>query len=207
MENLASNFNFDIGGPSALLPPPSPHQSRSHLKVCDSLPDSRKKSNTPHPILRNQVDERLADFEEFLQLFTDGSINPSTGTSTTYFYIPALGRDHAGKLNIMTSSTTAQLAAMRMALLHLLPRNNFHHVVIITKSHSSLQFLLNDEHRSLFVREVGNAVGHWKMLDSHCFFNGCPPTVLFRVTSERTRLLRPLILTTQRLLSLTASMR
>lgn len=78
--------------------------------------------------------------------------------------------DNAGKLDIMTSSGTAELAAVlddgrererervaEIALLHLLPQHAFHRVVIVTDSRSPLKPLLNAENPSSIVREVAHA--------------------------------------------------
>lgn len=72
MGRLARKFLSDNGSPSALFPPLPPHQSKSILKICDSLPDLHKKVDTPDFVLGHLVSQRLANFEGRLQVFTGG---------------------------------------------------------------------------------------------------------------------------------------
>lgn len=116
MGHLAAKYQSDIGSPSRLYPLLPAHQSRSPLQICASLPDLRRKAHTPVPILRHLVAERLVDFQECLQIFTGRSVRPSSATSRAAFLIPTLGVDYARILNITTSSTMAELAAIRTTL-------------------------------------------------------------------------------------------
>lgn len=68
MGRLATKFQSDIGSPSALLPPLPPHQPRSPLDICVSLPGLRKNADTPGPVWRRLVAERIADFERCIEL-------------------------------------------------------------------------------------------------------------------------------------------
>lgn len=67
------------------------------------------KVDTPSALLQSLVAERPEELRELLQVFT--------GTSTVSQYIPQLGVECAGRINRVSSSTTAELAVrIRMAV-------------------------------------------------------------------------------------------
>lgn len=106
---------------------------------------------------RSTVAKRLEDMCEFLKVFTDGLVCYNTRTTTAACHIPILGVEYAGILNIPTSSTTAVLAAIQLAVNHLLALPDKTRAVILSDPRSALQVLLNNENGSTLAQEVAEA--------------------------------------------------
>lgn len=71
-----------------------------------------KKSETPVVTAFSFVKDLLEDmFPDSITIFTDRSVDPKYGTTAATRYISALGTNWVGRLNIRTSSTTAEMCA------------------------------------------------------------------------------------------------
>lgn len=81
----------------------------------------------------------------WLQVYTDGSTSPATGTTTTAVFIPTHNVCIADRLNFATTSTTAELVAIWRALELLVRSGTPGRAVILTDSKSALDLLRNPE--------------------------------------------------------------
>lgn len=107
----------------------------------------------PTAVTRDAAEELLEEeYSNYLRIFTDGSVNPNTWTATAAFYIPELAISFRGRLNYCSTSTTAELAAIIMALRYIKQHQQPRYGVILTDSRGALLSLLNPDSSSILAR-------------------------------------------------------
>lgn len=120
MGSLTATFNDIIGPPPSLPPITPPRSSRPSLQIHTEILSIRNKSSLPDNVLRSIP---LSHFEEVflyhLLIYTDGSVAHTQSSATAAALIPAPGYEWKRNLSFKTTSTTAELAALQLAL-HLL---------------------------------------------------------------------------------------
>ncbi|KAG0416042.1 hypothetical protein HPB47_006793 [Ixodes persulcatus] len=76
----------------------------------------RSKKARPALLAKSAVEDHLERKHcGKLHIYTDGSVNRARTSSTAAFYIPETGAEWSGKLEVATSSTTAELVAIERA--------------------------------------------------------------------------------------------
>lgn len=114
---LVDEFNLQIGPPGHHYDTPAPYVTQPPYIVEETLPYFPKKDCVPAIVGRSlAADQLTTKYTGWLQVFTDGSTNPNTATSTAAFVIPDAGIERSHRLNFATTSTTAELAALAAAL-------------------------------------------------------------------------------------------
>lgn len=88
-----------------------------------------------YTVLRRLIAERLTA-PKFLQVFPDASVSHTGGTSSVPFLVFDLGMYLAAKPSIARSSTMMDLAAIWMAINHLVRTRGLIHAVILSDSFS-----------------------------------------------------------------------
>ncbi|XP_064482897.1 uncharacterized protein LOC135395734 [Ornithodoros turicata] len=108
-----------------------------------SLRGLRKKSHVPSIVAKALVQEAVLEKNEgALEIYTDGSTNPVTGSSKAAFWCPALEHSWGGRIDTQVSSTLAELVAIKQALEFLLTVAE-KSAIVLTDSKCSLQRICN----------------------------------------------------------------
>ncbi|KAG0433622.1 hypothetical protein HPB47_019743 [Ixodes persulcatus] len=108
----------DIAGtPGPLAPLPALHTDPHPLRVSICIPGLRTKKSAAVVTARQLTESHLdAEYDGQTRVFTDGSVNPSGGTATAAAFFEAAAIGIHERLSHQASSTTAELAAIRLAL-------------------------------------------------------------------------------------------
>lgn len=108
----------DIAGtPGPLAPLPALHTDPHPLRVNISIPGLRTKKSAAVVTARQLTESHLdAEYDGRTRVFTDGSVDPSGGTATAAAFFEAAAVGIHERLSHQASSTTAELAAIRLAL-------------------------------------------------------------------------------------------
>lgn len=153
--HLIVQFDRQIGGPGEFLPSLPPHSTRPPLVICESLPLPQRKANVLTTVAKSAALERLDDdYKGWLQVYTDASINKAKKTATVAITIPEMDFDVAGRLNFVTSSTTAELVAIWGALESIKNITLPTKAVILTDSKCALQQLQRTDKRTPLLARV-----------------------------------------------------
>ncbi|KAG0414422.1 hypothetical protein HPB47_008366 [Ixodes persulcatus] len=153
--HLIVRFDREIGGPGEFLPSLPPHSTRPPLVICESLPLPQRKANVLTIVARSAAIERLDDdYKDWIQVYTDASINRAKKTATVAITIPEMDFDIAGRLNFVTSSTTAELVAIWGALESIKNITLPTKAVILTDSKGALQQLQRTDKRTPLLARV-----------------------------------------------------
>lgn len=121
MDYPAKKFDDLIVPPSSHPPtlPPQDVYQLPHIHI--DLPNLKKRSNISDSAMRSLVTSRISEtFPNHIQVFTDGSVELKKSFATSAVVIPAFGYEIAGRLSFQTSSTAAELLAIRLALENLI---------------------------------------------------------------------------------------
>lgn len=72
MGRVAPKFGCDIIGLSELFTSTPPDVSEAQLQIYDEIPELYMKAHTLVAVRQRPVSNRMADFERFLHILTDG---------------------------------------------------------------------------------------------------------------------------------------
>ncbi|KAG0433831.1 hypothetical protein HPB47_019553 [Ixodes persulcatus] len=154
---IAAEFTNEIGDPGPRFPIRPPHSTQPPLNVQRSLPDVRARKDLHPVVARTAVAVALEEkYASSLEIYTDGSVNKSAGTATAAYVIPSIGKEHAVRINIETSSTTAEMVAILLALEYLGNTEWMTAAVILTDSRTALRNLANAGEGSLLAQETAH---------------------------------------------------
>lgn len=153
---LAAKFACNIGEPSDLIPFMRLDGSKAPLQITDAILDLHRNAHTAVLVRQRLVSKRMADFDEFLHAFTDGTVHSRSVTAIAACQILDLRVSKAGRLPFSTFSTNSVLAPIRIALQHLFSLKEVYRVAIFSNSRCSLQLLKDKNSNFPFVREVFN---------------------------------------------------
>lgn len=119
-----------------------------------TVPNLARKTSVPE-LLSSLVAENLADtFPDKLRVFKYGSIDISSERATAAVIILSLFLEYTGRLNIAVSSTTGELAAIRLGLHYIISLRQPGLVVDITDSREVPLQLSHEERAGLFARRL-----------------------------------------------------
>ncbi|KAG0443822.1 hypothetical protein HPB47_014490 [Ixodes persulcatus] len=108
---IVAECKLQIESPKRHFPPPlPPHTTLPPLDITGTFPCLQQKRSVSSFVARSiAVDKIDTRYNNWLHVFTAGSTSPETATSTAAFVIPSIGVQQAGRLNVWTTSTTAEL--------------------------------------------------------------------------------------------------
>lgn len=110
-------------------------------KCNEKIPGIPNKKISNEVVLKMTATEYIeTTFKDFLQVYTDGSVNRHKRSSTAAYNVPAYNLQWSGRIDQMVSSTTAEIIAIVEAL-HTLKRFTPQKVVVLTDSRCALQQL------------------------------------------------------------------
>lgn len=154
---IAAEFTNEIGDPGPRFPIRPPHSTEPPLNVQGSLPDVRARKDVHPVVARTAVAVALEEkYASSLEIYTDGSVNKSAGTATAAYVIPSIGKEYAVRINLETSSTTAEMVAILLALEYLRTTEWMTAAVILTDSRTALRNLANAGEGSLLAQETAH---------------------------------------------------
>ncbi|XP_037564591.1 uncharacterized protein LOC119444236 [Dermacentor silvarum] len=148
MGSICALYDELVGySPTAVKPPP-PHQQplEIHLTL-----ERKRKRRTPRCELEQAALSKLHDLGGHLQVYTDGSVFPSSGSETAACVIPATGQILQCRLPFAASSTAAELAGLHLAADYLAAHPPQVPVAILTDSRPALQGLLQPDRAGITV--------------------------------------------------------
>ncbi|KAG0422327.1 hypothetical protein HPB47_001830 [Ixodes persulcatus] len=164
----------DIAGtPGPLVPLPELHKEPHPLRISLHIPGLRTKKNVAVVVAMQLTEDHLVtQYDGWTQVYTDGSVDPSGGTATAAAFFQAAAVGTSERLAHQASSTTAELAAIRLAALRW---------VILSDSRLALELLSRLERATPLARSIaqdavelqqkGNDIA-FQWLPSHCGIRG-----------------------------------
>ncbi|KAM7284705.1 uncharacterized protein ISCGN_001799 [Ixodes scapularis] len=170
----------DIAGtPGPLVPLPELHKDPHPLRISPHIPGLRSKKNVAVVVARQLTkDHFVTQYDGWTRAYTDGSVDPSGGTATAAAFFEAAAVGTSERLDHQASSTTAELASIRLALWGI--RTGCTQAlrwVILSDSRSALELLSRLERATLLARSItqdavelqqeGNDIA-FQWLPSHC---------------------------------------
>ncbi|KAG0438174.1 hypothetical protein HPB47_017125 [Ixodes persulcatus] len=108
----------DIAGtPGPLVPLPELHKEPHPLLISLHIPGLRTKKNVAVVVARQLTEDHLVtQYDGWARVYIDGSVDPSGATATAAAFFQAAAVGTSERLAHQASSTTAELAAIRLAL-------------------------------------------------------------------------------------------
>ncbi|KAG0432207.1 hypothetical protein HPB47_021087 [Ixodes persulcatus] len=159
-----------IAGPPPIIPKlPTGHEEPDPLLVDLHIEDLRSKKTAATTTARQLAEHHLErHYDGWTRIFTDGSVHPTDKTATAAAYFQTEETWLTEKLLFHASSTTAELAAIGLAVRGIIAKNTAtRRWVILSDSQAELA-LLGSLHHS-------NQLGHtlaFQWLPSHCGISG-----------------------------------
>lgn len=87
------------------------------LPISAELPRVKRKGHRNNIVTRQLVEDRLAlQYQGLVRIHTDDSVRRRSRSSTVAYTVPVLGLHWSAKMNEFTSSTTAEVIAVKKAL-------------------------------------------------------------------------------------------
>ncbi|KAG0417865.1 hypothetical protein HPB47_005310 [Ixodes persulcatus] len=174
----------DIAGtPGPLVPLPELHKEPHPLRISLHIPGLRTKKNVAVVVARQLTEDHLVtQYDGWTRVYTDGSVDPSGGTATAAAFFQAAAVGTSERLAHQASSTTAELAAIRLALWGI--RTGCTQAlrwVILSDSRSALELLSRLERVTPLARSIAQDVVElqqkgndivFQWLPSHCGIRG-----------------------------------
>ncbi|KAG0412394.1 hypothetical protein HPB47_010469 [Ixodes persulcatus] len=153
------------------------------LRISFHIPGLRTKKNVAAVAARQLTEDHLVtQYDGWTRVYTDGSVNPSGGTATAAAFFEAAAVGTSERLARQASSTTAELAAIRLALWGI--RTGCTQAlrwVILSDSRSALKLLSRLERATPLARSIkqdavelqqeGKDIA-FQWLPSHCGISG-----------------------------------
>ncbi|KAG0432991.1 hypothetical protein HPB47_020332 [Ixodes persulcatus] len=135
----------------------SSHFGRIAAEFTNEIGDPGPRKDLYPVVARTAVAVALEEkYASSLEIYTDGSVNKSAGTATAAYVIPSIGKEQAVRINIETSSTTAEMVAIHLALEYLRTTEWMTAAVILTDSRTALRNLANAGEGSLLAQETAH---------------------------------------------------
>ncbi|KAM7295729.1 uncharacterized protein ISCGN_021001 [Ixodes scapularis] len=147
----------DVAGPSpALTPLPPLHTDPHPLAITlhvDGMGTGRRTADIAARQLAQNHIEQL--YPGWARVYTDGSVRPSDGSSTSAAYVERAGLGAGERLAFKATSTTTELAAILLAL-RLVPRGSRgpDSWLLLSDSQAALAQLYSLERASLLARQI-----------------------------------------------------
>lgn len=174
----------DIAGPPPIIPKlPTGHEEPDPLLVDLHIEDLRSKKTAATTTARQLAEHHLErHYDGWTRIFTDGSVHPTDKTATAAAYFQTEATWLTEKLLFHASSTTAELAAIGLAVRGIIAKNTATRRWVILSDSQAALALLGSLHRAppLALVVANNAIrlkqlGHtlaFQWLPSHCGISG-----------------------------------
>ncbi|KAG0440835.1 hypothetical protein HPB47_016157 [Ixodes persulcatus] len=173
-----------IAGPPPIIPKlPTGHEEPDPLLVDLHIEDLRSKKTAATTTARQLAEHHLErQYDGWTRIFTDGSVHPTDKTATAAAYFQTEETWLTEKLLFHASSTTAELAAIGLAVRGIIAKNTAtRRWVILSDSQAELA-LLGSLHRApplalvvannaLRLKQLGHTLA-FQWLPSHCGISG-----------------------------------
>ncbi|XP_042147069.1 uncharacterized protein LOC121836274 [Ixodes scapularis] len=179
-------------GPNPRPPPPSePPPLRVELDAGLGGPKNRLAPSVARQLAEGHLEEQ---FRGWARCYTDGSVDPDAHTATAAVVAADLGSSAAERLSFFSSSTTAELAALRLALSVAEAESTPGSLVLLSDSKAALTQLANLDRATPLGREVGNTAilmqrRGWTLafqwLPAHCGIRGNEAADRLATTAQR----------------------
>ncbi|XP_040072927.1 uncharacterized protein LOC120845186 [Ixodes scapularis] len=188
------------------------HKDPHPLRISLHIPELRSKKNVAVVVARQLTEDHLVtQYDGWTRVYTDGSVDPTGGTATAAAFFEAAVVGTSDRLDHQASSTTAELAAIRLALWGILTGcTQALRWVILSDSRSALELLSRLERATPLARSIaqdavelqqeGNDIA-FQWLPSHCGIRGnevvdflavrahkdpeCPPSTVPRFSDAK----------------------
>lgn len=142
-----------VGAPAAHIatPPPDEAPLRVQLYAGIRCPKRHLAAAALRQLAEGHCEE---EFSGWLRVFTDGSVDPERRTATAAAVIPDAGSSATERLSFHASSTTAELAALRLGLELVKRERQPQRTVLLCDSRAALGLLRRLDKAPVLAREI-----------------------------------------------------
>ncbi|KAG0427559.1 hypothetical protein HPB47_025393 [Ixodes persulcatus] len=174
----------DIAGPPPIIPElPTGHKEPDPLLVDLHIEDLRSKKTAATTTAWQLAEHHLErHYDGWTRIFTDGSVHPTDKTATAAAYFQSEETWLAEKLLFHASSTTAELAAIGLAVRGIIAKNTATRRWVILSDSQAALALLGSLHRApplalvvannaIRLKQLGRTLA-FQSLPSHCGISG-----------------------------------
>lgn len=168
-------FIDHVGYPENIPPLPPPHRQNDHLHITTEIMDLPRRGHVADIVARDIANDVIQSYCNMKHIYTDGSRKDLSTTAA--YIIPESNQSSTAKLSYCTDTTTAELAAIWLALSELITLSENEKVAIFTDSKGALRQLQNLRRGTPLARSIVQLVHHMAKEGSIIYFQWIPSHV------------------------------